>query len=220
MRRKGCIIRRGGTYSVVLDLGQGPGTGKRRRQSASGFRTKKEAEFHLTKALAKQQDGTYVEPQHMTVTAFLEKWLTSVGTRLAPRSLQGYTLNVRRHILPALGALELSKLQPVHVQTLYDSLLDRGLLSKTVLYVHRVLHKALKTAVKLRLVALDVSDAVDAPKQTPSNPPTLTAAQVSTLLAGTADLRLLVPVCVAVGVRPSQRRDCRAQMGRHRSELP
>lgn len=42
MRRQGCVKKRGGTYSVILDLGTDPATGKRSRKWKSGFKTQKE----------------------------------------------------------------------------------------------------------------------------------------------------------------------------------
>lgn len=130
---------------------------------------------------------------------FLTKWLESVKANLAPRTLQGYGLNIRRHIVPKLGHLELTKLQPLHVQALYDGLLRDGLSPKTVLYVHRVLHRALKMATRWRLVALNACAAVEAPRQLPADRPTLAGHQVQALLSRIDDERLLVPVTLAVG---------------------
>lgn len=198
MRRQGCIIKRGGTYSVVIDLGKDPGTGRRKRKWQSGFRTKREAESYLAEALAQLSRGTYVEPARMTVAEFLAKWLDHAAPKLAPRTLEGYRLNVNRHIVPHIGQLELSKLRPLHVQEMYDQLLAQGLAPKTVLYVHRVLHRALEVAVKWQLVGRNVCDAVEAPRAEAEERPTLAPEQAQALLAGITDLRLLVPVTLAL----------------------
>jgi Phage integrase, N-terminal SAM-like domain len=41
-------------------------------------------------------------------------------------TFEGYEVLVRRHALPALGALELAALRPLHVQDLYGRLLAGG----------------------------------------------------------------------------------------------
>ena len=47
---RGSVIKRGGSYSVVLDLGRDPATGKRRRTWHSGYHTRKDAEKARTAA--------------------------------------------------------------------------------------------------------------------------------------------------------------------------
>jgi Arm DNA-binding domain len=49
---RGSIIKRGSTYSIVLDLGHGP-DGRRVRRWHSGYRTKKDAERARTELLAR-----------------------------------------------------------------------------------------------------------------------------------------------------------------------
>jgi hypothetical protein len=49
---RGSIIKRGSTYSVVLDLGRGP-DGRRVRRWHSGCRTKRDAERARTELLAR-----------------------------------------------------------------------------------------------------------------------------------------------------------------------
>jgi len=48
---RGHVRKRGRTYSIVLDIGTDPATGKRRQQWRSGFRTKKEAEAELARLI-------------------------------------------------------------------------------------------------------------------------------------------------------------------------
>ena len=55
---RGSIIKRGSTYSVVLDLGRGP-DGRRVRKWHSGYRTRKEAERARTEILSRLDHGTY-----------------------------------------------------------------------------------------------------------------------------------------------------------------
>jgi hypothetical protein len=63
---RGSIIKRGSTYSIVLDLGRGP-DGRQVRRWHSGYRTKKDAERARTELVARVDQGAYVEPSRLTL---------------------------------------------------------------------------------------------------------------------------------------------------------
>jgi len=56
----------------------------------------------------------------------LAAWLAHMRGRVRRVTFEGYEVLVRRHALPALGALELAALRPLHVQDLYERLLAGG----------------------------------------------------------------------------------------------
>jgi hypothetical protein len=62
---RGSVIKRGSTYSIVLDRGRGP-DGKRQRKWHSGYRTRKDAERARVELLAQVDHGIYVEPSRLT----------------------------------------------------------------------------------------------------------------------------------------------------------
>lgn len=96
---------------------------------------------------------------------FLSRWIEdSVRDNVRVRTLDNYRLQVRRHIVPALGRIKLKNLSPAHVQGFYRAKIDSGLSPATVRYIHAVLHRALKQAVRWGLVPRNVADAVDIPK--------------------------------------------------------
>jgi hypothetical protein len=59
--------------------------------------------------------------------------------------------------------LQLRKLSPVHVQNLYTKKLQEGLKPATIDSFHSLLHKALKLAVRWKLVSYNVCDQVTPP---------------------------------------------------------
>jgi integrase len=71
---------------------------------------------------------------------------------------------VNKHVAPALGNVRLSKLTPAHLQGFYCSKLDSGLSPRTVQYIHVVLHRALKQALRWGLTVRNVAEAVDPPR--------------------------------------------------------
>ena len=55
------VIKRGATWSVVIDLGR-DGSGRRQRKWHAGYKTKRAAERAPVELLSSQLAGTYVAP--------------------------------------------------------------------------------------------------------------------------------------------------------------
>jgi hypothetical protein len=118
-----------------------------------GFQTQKAAQSHLTKVLKSVGDGTYTEPSKQTLGEFLGRWLNTGQANLAPRTFERYKQLVELDIIPKLGAILLTQLQPVHIAELYTwartagkQRTNSGLKIRTVLQIHRLLRQALQQA--------------------------------------------------------------------------
>jgi integrase len=72
---------------------------------------------------------------------------------------------VRNHFEPEIGHVQLVKLSPLDVQHLYTEKLASGLSPTTVVFLHNILHKALKQAVRWGLLVRNVTEAVDPPQE-------------------------------------------------------
>jgi len=163
---RGHIIKRyRNSYSVVLNLGADPATGKRKQQWISVKGTKREAEKKLAELLHQLDSGTFMRPGKTTVADYLEQWLKDCcWANLAPRTAEGYESIVRRHLIPSLGRIPLTQLKPEHLQHVYSDELTAGFSHRTVRYMHVTLHKALHNAVKLGMILRNPADAVEPPK--------------------------------------------------------
>ena len=147
---RGSVIKRGSSYSIVLDLGRGP-DGKRQRKWHSGYRTRKDAERARIELLARLDQGSYVEPSRLTLAAFLrDQWLPGLTGRVRPTTVHGYTTNLERYVLPRVGQVTLQRLTPAQLNTLYAALLAGGgkdgrpLSARTVQAIHMPVRKALR----------------------------------------------------------------------------
>jgi len=163
---RGHIIKRyKNSYTIVLNLGRDPSTGKSKQQWFSVKGTKKDAEKRLAELLHQLDTGTFMKPGKTTLGDFLERWLKDyVRPNLSPRGYERYESIIRVHLLPSMGGLQLTQLRPEHLQRHYTSKLNKGLSPLSVRYHHTVLHKALQTAVKWGLVGRNVADMVDVPR--------------------------------------------------------
>lgn len=105
----------------------------------------------------------------------------SVGTRHSPENMAGVRLKPHTcskgterfwcDLVTGLGAIELQRLSPAQLNAFYRDLLTRGrrntpggLAPKTVRYIHSILHRALRDAVRWGFVVRNVADAADPPK--------------------------------------------------------
>lgn len=125
---RGSIIKRGkSSYTVVLNLGIDPQTGKRKQQWVSVKGTKKDAEKRLSELLHQLDNGMFIKPGKTTLREFLERWLKDYAwPNLAPRTAEGYEHIIRRHLIPALGNMTLMQLKPEHLQKYYSEKLSSG----------------------------------------------------------------------------------------------
>lgn len=178
---RGSIIKRGKhSWAVVIYLGRDPETGKA-RQKWSSYSTRQEAEDQLPHLVTQARNGELPRTTRLRVGDYLERWLRDyVEMAVRPTTAKSYRETVRRHMIPAFGALPLQQLGAVHVQEYVTKKLreervyDRGRRGKVVLpplsstsvrYHVTVLHAALKQAVEWGLLGRNPVDRVKRPRR-------------------------------------------------------
>ena len=109
---KGHITQRSkDSWSIVIDAGKDPETGKRRQQWHTVKGTKRNAQRILHEILVAMEKGTYVKPNRLTLGDWLEQWRDSyVVMHTSLRTQESYNSIINRHILPSLGSIPLSQL--------------------------------------------------------------------------------------------------------------
>lgn len=116
---RGHVRKRGSKWCVVVDVGRDE-EGKRIRKWHSGFNRRKDADEALTEILKGLQGGSYVTPSKLTLRAFLEdEWIPGVASTLRPSTHTSYAGNMRRHVIPAIGATRLQHVTPAMLNALY-----------------------------------------------------------------------------------------------------
>ncbi len=163
------------SYSVVVPFGVDPATGQRRQKWVTVKGTKKDAERRLAELVTELESGTYVDPSKMMVGEFLRQWLKvhHGSSNVRDVTAQGYSSIIENHLVPALGRVELARLNPQHIQLAYAKALKGGrkdgrlggLSPTTVLQHHRVLKEALTHAVKWEMIARNPADGVEPPRR-------------------------------------------------------
>jgi integrase len=189
-----------GHWAIVIDL-RDAGTGKRKRKWHSFKGSKREAQVERSRLIAEMATGNYVETTRLTVAAFLERWIEHMKGQVSPRSHERYAELCRKNIMPLLGGLALTKLQPAHISQAYAKALasgrrdgQGGLSPRTVTHMHRVLREALQQGLRWQLLARNPADAVRPPKVERRQMSVLDTDATVELIEAARNTGLLVPV--------------------------
>lgn len=171
---QGHIRKRGNKYQVAIYAGK---EGKKRKYKYKTFKRERDAQKFRTDVLHQIHNNNYFDSGQVTFGQYLDRWMEDYClSNLAPRTYKRYKEIINLHIKPDLGLVLLSRLQPLDLQRHYSQMLStgrignkfkeqKGLSPTTVLFHHRVIHKALRQAVKWQLVGRNVADAVDPPRK-------------------------------------------------------
>ncbi len=195
---RGNVYKRGNKYYIRYDLPK-DSNGKRVQKTESGFNNKRQAEKALRERLTQLENSYANKLELCTLEAFLNDWLNDYCIpRLALNTVNGYRVNIKKHIVPYIGNIPLYKLQNTDITHLYAKLREKKLSETSILYVHRVLHRALSYAVKQRVLPYNVTDFVEAPKKNKFKANVLKADEIITLLSACANTEIYLPVMLAV----------------------
>ena len=198
---KGHIRQRSkGSWTIVIDVGRDPQTGKRCQKWHTVKGTKRDADRTLREMLMALEKGMYVEPTRLTLGEWLRQWLdTYVAIHTTLRTQESHQSVVHRHLIPALGQKLLTQLTPQHLQAYYARALsdgridgEGGLSARSVLYHHRILSEALTHAVKMGLVARNVAEVVDPPRPHYAKMATLSPNDIPRFLEAAQETRYYV----------------------------
>ena len=115
-----------GTWWFVVELAA-KADGRRRQVKRRGFKTKAAAQAALDELRVNARQGTYVAPVRQTLKDFLtNEWLPIVKRKLAESTWESYERNIRHHVVPQLGSVQLQALDGGMLNRLYSELLVSG----------------------------------------------------------------------------------------------
>jgi len=188
---RGHIRKRGkNSWEIAIDVSKDPLTGRRKQHFETVQGNKKDVERRLAELLVSVEQGSFIKPKRLSVAEYLQQWLDGyVKTNCSPRTLDGYQSIVSRHLIPNLGRIPLTQLQPPHIQQYYAHALSEGrvdrkgaLSARSVLHIHRVLFQALNYAVRQGLLFRNIAELVDPPRARNAKMTSLIPQEVSRLL--------------------------------------
>ena len=198
---KGHIRKRGVSWEYIIDIGiaaaqrcQGCGRrfwverepksacpkcgGKlvegeeRRRATQAGFGSKRDCQSAMAKVIGAIDEQRFVLPVRLTLREYLEKeWLPAITSTVRATTYRSYRGHIECHIVPALGSVQLQRLNGALFNAFYAKLAKEGryhseisLSPATIRRIHATLHRALRDAVRWNRLSVNPVDAADPPK--------------------------------------------------------
>ena len=176
-------FKRGNTWSFYYYVRDDQGN--RKQIWKGGYATRQEAEKELKQYRAKVELNqiTYKTRETQTLGEYLEEWFAIHKQTLQPNTINGYSNNIYKHIIPGIGSVKLKNIKPMLVQSFYNDLAEKsGLSGKSIIYIHNTLKTALKAAVNEGYINENACLKVKPPKPTRYKPKVLTKAQIHTIM--------------------------------------
>ncbi|MDX2705824.1 tyrosine-type recombinase/integrase [Streptomyces sp. PA03-6a] len=159
-------------FRFVIDIGR-DADGKRKQLTVTRD-TRKEAEAEYARIQHERNSGSYVAPNKITVSQWLDEWLERKLRDVEPTTIRSYKMALV-HVHERIGHIRLQELTEDHVEEMVDWLLSSarrkggtpgtGLRPSTVTGILVRLREALGRAVVRKLVATNVAEYVKVPKQ-------------------------------------------------------
>ena len=184
-------------------------SGQYRTKSFYG-KTQADARRKREEAMKALDAGHSLASQRQTVGEYLEGWIEGpLKGSVAPKTYADYAWICRKHLIPEIGRVRLSKLTAEDLDRLYARKTAAGLGPRTVGYIHSTVRVALQRAVKKRLIPYNVArDAEPPPRGPKKERTTLSLEQVANFFkaAAKAESRFeaLFIVAVLAGPRPGE----------------
>lgn len=189
-------------WRIQLDAGYDP-TGKRLRMSRGGFARQADAQAELARLLQEAEDGLLVKPIPKTFGEFLQEWFQQhAATQCSPKTTERYRELADSYILPQLRDVQLRQFSALMLERLYSRLREAGgkegrqLSVKTVRHVAGLVHVALNTAVRWKLLKLNPASACVLPKLPRREARALDKTQLEWYLSAAASHPYLYPILV------------------------
>lgn len=181
----GCLQKKNGYYYAVLYLKVDgkrktkwiatklpvSGTSERKAQKALDeirMQYERQEEARASKKAMEAVLAKNGPPEtQMPFADYMEKWLNSVRPSIATATYQSYSIMMKARVIPYFTAshIQLGELTPQHIEDFYQTILNDGCTTNTVIHYHAIIRKALQSAVKKDILAKNPADKVDRPKK-------------------------------------------------------
>lgn len=163
---KGGTRKRGKSWSYYFDAA--PIGGKRQKIEKGGFRTKKEAETALAKAIAEYDNsGQVFKPAEISVSDYLDQWFDLYCTANLKYNTQvGYLRIIEYHLKPKFGQYKLKAINTTILQEYAnDLMITHGYSKSHIVGILTTFQAALEYAVEpLHYIAQNPMKSVKFPK--------------------------------------------------------
>ena len=165
-------IRKTGKNSYQIEVTAGSDENGRPIRKFMSYRPKATAETKREKELQavasdferRIQDGKFYDGDMLQFRKIADRYLETIERTDTAHTADGYRSSLENHIYPAIGNLRMAKITPVHIQDIYNGMIDDGLAIGTVRRHHVIVSGVFKYAYKMGLIESNPCDRVTLPK--------------------------------------------------------
>lgn len=220
----GCLQIRNDTYYALLYIKEDgkrkqkwistglpvKGTGKRKAEQAfEKIRSEYEGKLLQDKiALEKEKLISGSIEEQMLLIDYLYKWLEQSRPTIAKTTYKAYKMMIDGRISTAFvrSGITVASLKPQQIQDFYQTILDDGCTTNTVIRYHALLRKAMQNAVKKDIIKKNPVDKVDRPKKNIYHTEHYNAEEIKLLFAAVqgGPLETCVKLAAYYGLRRSE----------------
>jgi integrase len=137
--------------------------GVRKRIKKTGFKTEKLATRAEAKAMTMYFEGGYIEPSKMQFSQYIKEWLRT-KRNISQETEELYHYFFKKHIIPSLGHIQLSKITAHHIELFITDLHNAKLAKSTIRRIFSVANAALNAAAKKDLINSNPCNKIEKPK--------------------------------------------------------
>lgn len=114
------------------------------------FRTEADARHFASKIEVSVNEGTYIDPSlgRTLFQDWAEDWLQASEPALKPHTISGYRTLLRKHVIPALGSMQLAKVRAIDVRRFVAELSNGGLSPSRVRSTYFLVQAIFRAAVE------------------------------------------------------------------------
>ena len=164
-------------YTVTIELGRNPYTGKRERiQFRVDTIDREEAEAFLTLKKAEYIQGDLIMPNNMTVEDLMKEYLEYVKAQRSPATGRDYAEKTATYIIPEFGKMKLQKLEKGKIQQTYNRwrnvkspASDKSLRAESIRHINRIFKAALNYAIEMEYIKKNPTNGVRIGKDLTNN---------------------------------------------------
>lgn len=192
-----------GVWRLRVFVGTDPVNGKVRQASRNFRGTRTEALKALRVLAGEVDDGKHQVARARSVADLLTVWQKQLED-LRPLTRQSYAVIIAKHLTPALGKVELRKLNAFTLDNYYQAKRAEGLAPRSIRLHHAIMSSALSRAVKWEWVGTNAAKSASPPKIPQGKGVTPGVAEVRKLLEaaeGNVDLKVMVVLAAITGAR-------------------
>jgi len=176
-------------WRIVVNL---PGTRQHRSRKVETFYgTQEQAILRKAELLASRDAGVRIDAARWTVAEFLQRWQDELGPTWEPSTRKTWSIYLRLHVVPAIGAFKLGKIQTPHIQRMVNALYTERTVSgrkwkplapNTISSILRMVASAFSYAVECRYIVFNPAKGVRLPEAEPVEPDVFSPEGVAAVL--------------------------------------